>query len=115
MARHPPVPPGRFKVIHCILPAGRAHAVLERLRLEKGIADVFFHHSRGGGISTRKGRESFRYVERDIATVLVPEARADEIFAFLYYAAGIDQPHAGMVLMEKTRVAMPMSLPEGPE
>ncbi len=102
-------------VIHCILPAGRAHAVLDRLRQEKGVADVFYHHSRGGGISTRKGRESFRYVERDIATVLVPEARADEIFAFLYFAAGIDQPHAGMVLMEKTRMAMPLGLSGEPE
>lgn len=105
--------PGGFKVIHCILPAGRAHAVLDRLRQEKGIASVFFHHSRGGGISTRKGRESFHYVEREIATVLVPAARADEIFEFIYFAAGIDRPHEGMVLMEKTRLAMPLVLPDG--
>jgi hypothetical protein len=105
-------PPDRYKVIHCILPAGRAHAMLDRLREEKGIASVFFHHSRGGGISTRKGRESFHYVEREIATVLVPEDRADEIFEFIYFAAGVNQPHAGMVLMEKTRMAMPVVMPE---
>lgn len=105
-------PGDRYKVIHCILPAGQAHAMLDRLREEKGIASVFFHHSRGGGISTRKGRESFHYLEREIATVLVPEARADEIFEFIYFASGVDQPHSGMVLMEKTRLAMPLSLPE---
>lgn len=104
--------PGRFKVIHCILPAGRAHGMLDRLREEKGIADVFFHHTRGGGISTRKGKESFRYLEREIATVLVPEDRADEIFKFIFFAAGLNQPHAGMVLMERTRLAMPMAITE---
>lgn len=99
----------RFKVIHCLLPAGRTAEVLERLRMDKGIADFFHHHARGGGISTRKGRESFHYVEREIATVLVPEERADEIFEYLYFAAGVNQPHAGMVLMEKTVLARPMA------
>lgn len=102
----------RYKVIHCLLPAGRITEVLERLRLEKGIASVFYHHARGGGISTRKGRESFHYVEREIATVLVPEDQADEIFEFLYFAAGVNQPHAGMLLMEKTILARPLVLPE---
>ncbi len=103
----------KFKIIHCLLPAGRAIEALERLRQEKGIVDVFHHHARGGGISTRKGRESFHYVEREIATVLVPEERADEIFEFLYYAAGVNQPHSGMVLMEKTLLARPLLLSNG--
>jgi hypothetical protein len=102
----------RFKLIHCLLPAGVAAAVMERLRLEKGIVSMFHHHARGGGISTRKGRESFHYVEREIATVLVPEERADEIFEFLYVATGVNQPHAGMILMEKTLMASPLLLPE---
>ncbi|MCP5277446.1 MAG: hypothetical protein H6935_03685 [Thiobacillus sp.] len=101
----------RYKVIHCLLPSGRAVEALERLRQEKGIADVFHHHARGGGISTRKGRESFHYIEREIATVLVPEERADEIFEFLYFATGVNQPHSGMVLMEKTVMARPIVLP----
>lgn len=106
----------RFKIIHCLLPAGVAGEVMERLYAEKGIGSLFHHHARGGGISTRKGRESFHYMEREIASVLVPEARADEIFEFLYRAAGVDQPHAGMILMEKALVARPMVLPEeGPE
>ena len=105
----------RYKLIHCLLPAGRGAEVLERLRNEMGIVDAFHHHARGGGISTRKGRESFHYVEREIATVLVPEARADEIFEFLYFAAGLNQPHAGMVLMEKTILARPYVLPQEEE
>jgi hypothetical protein len=101
----------RYKVIHCLLPAGHAAEVLERLRQEKGIVDAFHHHARGGGISTRKGRESFHYVEREIATVLVPEDQADEVFEFLYFAAGLNQPHAGMVLMERTLLAHTLAMP----
>ena len=102
----------RFKVIHCLLPVGRAAEVMERLYKEKGIASLFHHHARGGGLSTRKGRESFHYMEREMATVLVPEARADEIFEFLYFAAGGNQPHSGMILMEKAIMAKPLVLPE---
>lgn len=105
----------RFKVIHCLLPAGVAAAVMERLRVEKGIDSMFHHHARGGGISTRKGRESFHFVEREIASVLVPEERADEIFEFLYFATGVNQPHAGMLLMEKTLLARPMVMPQEEE
>lgn len=102
----------RYKVIHCLLPPGTAVQVMERLHLEKGVVSTFHHHARGGGISTRKGKESFHFVEREIATVLVEQERADEIFEFLYRAAGLDQPHAGMVLMEKTLLAQPTVLPE---
>ena len=105
----------RYKLIHCLLPAGRAAEVMERLYKEKGIASMFHHHARGGGLSTRKGRESFHYMEREMATVLVPEERADEIFEFLYFAAGVNQPHSGMILMEKTVMARPLVLPEESE
>lgn len=101
----------RYKVLHCLLPLGTAAQVMERLFVEKGIASTFHHHARGGGISTRKGQESFHFMEREIATVLVPEARADEIFEYLYRAAGLDRPHAGMILMEKTLLAQPTVLP----
>ena len=104
---------GACKIIHCFLPIGRATRVLTRLKKEKGIVSAYSHHARGGGISTRKGRESFYYSERDIVSLLVAEERADEIFEFVYRAAGLSEPHAGMVLMERARVGVPMTLPEG--
>lgn len=102
-----------MRVIHCILPSGRGYGLLARLKQERGIASGFTHHARGGGISTRKGRESFYYLEKEVVTVLVPEDRADELFEFIYYASGVNEPHAGMVLMEKASVGVPISLPEG--
>lgn len=107
------IPIDHFKVIHCFLPIGRGHDVLVRLRREMGVDSAYAHHARGGGLSTRKGRESFRYMEREIITVLAPAERADAIFAFLYRAAGIDKPHAGMILMEKAQMGVPITLPEG--
>lgn len=104
---------GRFRVIHCILPSGRGFDLLRQLKAEKGIVSAFAHHARGGGISTRKGRESFYYVEKEVVTVLAPEDRADEIFEFIFYASGVNQPHAGMVLMEKASVGASLTLPEG--
>jgi hypothetical protein len=105
-------PMERYKVIHCFLPMGRAVEVMEKVRTEKGIHSTFHHHALGGGTSSRKGRESFHFLEREIATLLVPESRADEIFEYLYFAAGLNQPHTGMVLMEKTLMARAMCMPE---
>ncbi len=94
-----------YKIIHCILPAGRANELVERLRQEQGLVSVFRHHARGGGIGSKKGEKSFYYLEREVVTLLAPAVRADELFEFVYRAAGIEQPHTGMVLMESSLVA----------
>ncbi len=103
------------KTITCFLPVGRAQAVLERLRSEKGIHSVFAHHARGAGLANRYGKNRPLFLERDIITVLVPAKQADEIFEFVYFAAGIDKPHAGMVLMGAAASCGFFVLPELPE
>jgi len=90
-----------YKVITCFLPAGKGKAVLDALRGQKGLYSAFVHHARGAGVdSGRDNRRPF-YIEREVITVLAPVERADEVFEFLYFSAGLNQPHAGMVLMEK--------------
>lgn len=89
----------QYKTITCFLPAGRAQGVLERLRKEKGIPSAYAYHARGAGLATRRDKSRPEYVEREMITALVPAERADEIFHFIFFASGIDQPHAGMVLM----------------
>jgi len=93
------------KTITCFLPAGRAHEVLERLRKEKDIPSAYAYHARGAGLATRRDKLRPEYVEREMITALVPAERADEIFRFIFFAAGIDQPHAGMVLMSDSPCA----------
>jgi|PlaIllAssembly_1097288.scaffolds.fasta_scaffold638946_2 hypothetical protein len=107
------IPVTHFKVIHCFLHLGKGHELLRRLKQEKGLHCAVAHHARGGGLSSRKGRESFHYMEREVVTVLAPAERADEIFTFLFYAAGLDTPHAGLIVMEKAQMGVPMNLPLG--
>ncbi len=100
-------------MITCFLPAGHGKEVLDGLRKQKGLHSAFVHHARGAGVDSRRGENSKPfYVEREIITVLAPAAQADEIFEFIYFAAQLDQPHAGMVLMEKAMRAYQCILPE---
>lgn len=94
---------------------GRAMAVLDRLRKEKGIIDASAHHARGAGLSTRNPSGRLFFLEREIITAVVPAERADEIFEFLYFAAGVDERHAGMVLMGGALCAELLSLPDVPD
>jgi hypothetical protein len=107
------IPIGHFKVIHCFLPPGKAHDLLRRLRRELDIPSAFAHHARGGGLSTRRGRESFYYTEMEVMTLLAPAEQADEVFAFIYRAADLGKPRAGMLLMEKAQMGAALNLPEG--
>lgn len=90
-----------YKVITCFLPAGKGKDVLDDLRKQKGINGGFVHHARGAGVDSGRNSKAPFYVEREVITVLAPVAQADEVFEFLYFNAGLDQPHTGMVLMEK--------------
>lgn len=101
----------QYKAITCFCPAGRSQRVLDALRQEMGINCTFVHHARGIGVGRSDSRKLF-YIEREIITALVPAQRADEIFHFLYFAAGINEPHAGMIVMEKTVCVQPFVEPE---
>lgn len=99
-----------YKAITCFCPAGRGQRVLEALRKEMGLSCAFVHHARGVGVG-RVDKKTIFYLEREIITVLAPVHRADEIFRFLYFAAGINEPHAGMIIMEKTLCVQPFVEP----
>lgn len=93
------MPPARreYRVLTCIMPAGHAAQVLEALHHEKGIIDACAHHARG--IGTHSLRHRVYSDEKQIVTVLVDDEHADDVFHFLYYSAGLDAPHAGMIMM----------------
>jgi len=105
----------RHKLITCFLPAGRGMTVLERLRKEHGQASFAYHHARGVGTGSQRGWRSYVASEREVITVLAPEAQADEVFHFLFLAAGLDEPNTGMVFMERVLRASRFELPELPE
>ena len=105
----------RYKLITCFLPSGRGAGVLERLRREHGVGSASYHHARGVGTGTKRVRSAYVVSEREVITVLVPAAQADEVFRFLFFAAGLDEPRAGMIFMERTARAAPLVLPAASE
>ena len=102
------------KMITCIMPAGRGLEIIEQLR-ELGVASAQVHHARGAGKSSKRRRGVSLYAEREVVQALVDAARADEVFDFMYAAAGIGRPHAGMLLMEKVVHGVPLALPDLPD
>ena len=96
------------KLITCILPDGAAHGLMERLREERGIESSMSHHARGMGFSgSRRRRGIAEQIEKDILLVAVSSEQADEVFEFIYYAGGLDRPHAGFMFMERLRFVPP--------
>lgn len=94
---HLPPPRADFRIITCVMPVGRGAEVLETLRREQGVISVSIHHARG--IGTQSLRHRVYSVEKQILTALVTSEQADAVFELLYYVAGVDAPHAGMVMM----------------
>jgi hypothetical protein len=99
MAEAGTLPPqrGDYKVITCIMPAGRGAEVLEILRCEQGVVSASIHHARG--IGTHSLRHRVYSDEKQVLTAVVSAEQGDAVFELIYFAAGLNAPHAGMVMM----------------
>ena len=82
------------KMIACILPKGRARALQQSLVDEKNIHGGNFHYGRGVGRDSHiRDRGIGEQQEREIFEVVVSAEQADEIFEFIFFEAGMDEPH----------------------
>lgn len=100
------------KLITCILPAGVADDVVERLHAE-GLVEFGVSKARGmGHLTPRTHRRAGSETEKEILTVVVPETRADEIFRLLFDVAKIDRPHGGIMFMSRAMQSTRFELPE---
>ncbi len=103
------------KLITCILPKGRAHALQKVLVEERGIHEVNFHHARGlGRFSPLSARGIGEQQEKEILEVTVSEADADELFEFMFFRGEIDEPHGGIIYMTSVPRATRLELPDMP-
>jgi hypothetical protein len=104
------------RLIGAILPRGVAPEVLRRLRDEKGIVRAAFAGARGLDQLLRFApRSAGEETAVDVLRAIVPAERADEVFVFVFEAAGVDRPDGGIVFQHLLSGATPYDLPELPE
>jgi hypothetical protein len=102
------------KLIVAYIARGLAHEVATALYERLGLDALHYGHGRGSGIlHTMTGSEM---IEVDFLSVVVPEAQAEEVFAFMYEAGQIDRPGGGLIaqLPLGRAAAIGLSLPAEP-
>ncbi len=116
MARIQHMAANGHKLITCVLPLGVAPPLARALKSEKGIVTAHIGNGRGVGKLTPTAHRRFGdQSEKQILTVVVDAKEADDIFAFIYFEAGINQPHGGLMFMSRADNCVPLILPDLPE
>lgn len=106
---------GGHKLITCILPKGVAPHILQTLKDEWDLVAANINSARGiGKITPRKYRSAGDQAEKEVLTVMVPDARADAVFDFIYLAADINRPHGGLMYMVALQTSTAFNLPDLP-
>ena len=104
------------KLITAILPTDvDALRIIRRLKDEQAIPSANLNFARGVGRMMRGRSLTSESSQREILSVVVPEARADALFAWLFEAADIDRPHGGILYMQTLAEATAYTLPDLPE
>ena len=105
------------KLIRCVLPVGKALPILENLKDHKGIITANINYARGltAGTSILVKKAIEVRVEKELLEVVVPAARADELFEFIYEDAGIGEARGGFMYMIALKRDVPFVLPSLPE
>jgi len=98
--------------IVCIVPKGKASAIQKGLVDDHGIYDASFNHARGSSKSSLLMKGLGQQREKDVLQVSVRKEMADEIFKYIFFKAGMNKPHGGIVYMTKVPRTTTMSLPE---
>ena len=103
------------KLITAILPKGRSRALQEALIEEKGIHTGHFHYGRGVGRDSHiRDRGIGEQQEREIFEVVVTPEIAEDIFAFMFDQAKMDEPHGGMLYMASLPRSTVITMPDIP-
>ena len=98
--------------IVCIVPKGQASSINKGLIEDHGIHTATFHHARGSSKSSLTAKGLGQQREKDVLQVSVPREIADEIFEYIFFKAGMNQAHGGIVYMTKAPSISIMNLPE---
>ncbi len=101
------------KLITCVLPIGVAIPLAQKLREDKGIVTATVNNARGiGKLTAAAHRHLGGQTEKQVLTVTVEQSVADDIFEFIYFEAGINEPHGGLMYMSALDHYIPLVVPE---
>ena len=103
------------KKIVCVLLQGNASEIIARLHEEKGVDSCDIHRGRGRSTALKKNQTYGEYVEVEVISVEIEAERADEIFEFLYYEAGLDHTNGGFLYQVPVVQSTVFKLPDIPE
>lgn len=101
------------KLITAILPKGTSLNVVDKLKHEKLLTTANFNYARGmGKLTPAKYRGIGETSEKEVLTVVVEEAQADEIFEYIFDIADINRPHGGIIYMQALMQSTAFVLPD---
>lgn len=100
------------KQLTAIVRVGEGQRLVKIFAERPGVLSISHHHARGvGGRRIREGQLYFD--EKDVLILLVETEFVDAVFSSLFHEAGLNQPGAGMIFMEKVLRGHPMMPFEG--
>jgi nitrogen regulatory protein PII len=100
------------KLIISILPKGAGREVLQVLRKDHGIKTGNINMARGAGMYNPLDKRGVgEQSEKEMLTVVVSTEQADEVFAYIYEAARIDEPHRGIIFQSDLKSSSQYTLP----
>lgn len=97
------------RLVGCVLPRGVGVSILERLFHEKGLTRAELHPARGFLGSDPRGL--FNRVEKEFLMVIVEEARADEVFDWIYREARVSELEGRFLYMTRLSRSTSFTLP----
>lgn len=100
---------GEDRLVSCLLPQGLGVELQARLFSELGLTRVDVHTARGFIGSDPAGL--FNRVEKDVLSVVVEAARADEVFEWLYGEGRVAELEGRFLYMTRLESATPFELP----
>lgn len=91
-----------YKEITVILPKGKGLPLLKSLKEEKDIVAATLNFARGvGKMTPLRFRGVGEQSEKEIITVVASKQQSEDIYEYLFNTAGINDPHSGIIYMNK--------------
>jgi nitrogen regulatory protein PII len=101
------------KKITVILPKGKGLPLLKSLKEEKNVVAATLNFARGvGKMTPLRFRGVGEQSEKEIIIVVVSAELSEDIYEYLFNTAGINNPHSGIIYMNKLSKSNLYTLPQ---